>query len=116
MDDRTLALLGDRAAQERITERGELLPCPFCSGPAELRRTRGGYSQNPVTIKESWEVRCKNLCIATNDFDSEIYQDDFGILQIKKDGAKDARRFWNTRAPILTPEQIKRLEKMSNDD
>ena len=26
MDDKILALLGDRSAQERITERGELLP------------------------------------------------------------------------------------------
>lgn len=30
LDDVTLALLGDRDAQERITARGELLPCPFC--------------------------------------------------------------------------------------
>ena len=35
IDDATLALLGDRAAQERITARGELLPCPLCG--AELR-------------------------------------------------------------------------------
>lgn len=32
LDDRTLALLGDKAAQGRITERGELLACPFCGG------------------------------------------------------------------------------------
>ena len=31
MDDKILALLGDRSAQERITERGELLPCQ-CGG------------------------------------------------------------------------------------
>lgn len=30
MDDCTLALLGDRAAQKRITERVELLPCLGC--------------------------------------------------------------------------------------
>lgn len=30
MDEVTRALLGDREAQERVTERGELLPCPFC--------------------------------------------------------------------------------------
>ena len=35
MDDKILALLGDRSAQERITERGELLPCQ-CGGNAEL--------------------------------------------------------------------------------
>ena len=31
MDDIKLALLGDKAAQERLTERGELLPCAHCS-------------------------------------------------------------------------------------
>lgn len=35
MDDKILALLGDRSAQERITERGELLPCQ-CGGIAEF--------------------------------------------------------------------------------
>lgn len=35
MDDITLALLGDREAQERVTARGELLPCPLCG--AKLR-------------------------------------------------------------------------------
>lgn len=30
LDDRTLALLGDREAQKRMTERGELLECPHC--------------------------------------------------------------------------------------
>lgn len=34
MDDRTLALLGDHAAQERLTALGELLDCPFCGGTA----------------------------------------------------------------------------------
>lgn len=109
MTDETLALLGDRDAQARITERGELLPCPLCGGNAELRRTSGGYSQNPVTIMERWEVRCKNGCTAANSFCSKIYQNDVGILCIEKDGAKSARLAWNTRASILTPEQIKRL-------
>ena len=32
LDDVTLALLGDRAAQERITAREEPLPCAHCGG------------------------------------------------------------------------------------
>mgnify|MGYP005984431131 CR=1 FL=1 len=32
MDDIKLALLGDKAAQERLTERGELVPCAHCKG------------------------------------------------------------------------------------
>lgn len=37
MDDKTLALLGDREAQERLTAAGVLLPCGRCGGEAELR-------------------------------------------------------------------------------
>lgn len=54
MDDRTLALLGDRAAQERITERGELLPCPLCAGKADssdfgIPRQKVGISVERLT-------------------------------------------------------------------
>lgn len=31
MDDVRLAILGDKAAQERLTERGEMLPCAHCN-------------------------------------------------------------------------------------
>lgn len=36
MDDIKLALLGDKAAQERLTERGELLPCAHCKGNGKV--------------------------------------------------------------------------------
>lgn len=80
MDDRTFALLGDRTAQERITERGELIDCPFCGG----------------TAMEN---------------DDRVYCDGCGVgFEIKS--KKLRRRIWNTRVPILMPEQIQRLEEM----
>lgn len=30
MDDAKKAMLGDCEAQQRLTEKGELLPCPWC--------------------------------------------------------------------------------------
>lgn len=83
MDDRTLALLGDRAAQERITERGELLPCPLC-GSEKFTRT---------VVNCFW---CPDCCASISFA---------GYIRLK-DGLKRV----NTRAPVLTPEQIKRLE------
>ena len=83
MDDRTLALLGDRAAQERITERGELLPCPLCSGKADCWEDTGN---------RKGFVQC---------LDCE--------LLIQSTSKEAARAEWNTRAPILTPEQIKKV-------
>lgn len=88
MDDRALALLGDRAAQERITERGELLICPFCGGEAMVE-----YD----TI---------------NPFEYAVFCGDCGVMPTTSEDEKVARKIWNTRAPILTPEQIKRLEEM----
>lgn len=83
MDDIKLALLGDKAAQERMTERGELLPCPFCG------------SKNIVTI--NWGVwRC--WCLEC-----------FGKLEDCLSD-RDAIKRWNTRAPILSPEELKELE------
>ena len=95
MDDRTLAILGDRAAQERITERGELLPCPKCRGEADRHKKTEdwlgvGFSMTGYT------VFCKECKIS---------------VQYAKT-QEEADLDWNTRAPILTPEQIKRLEEM----
>ena len=40
MDEIRRALLGDRAAQERLTERGVLLPC-HCGGEMEIMVPEG---------------------------------------------------------------------------
>lgn len=77
MDDRTLAILGDRAAQERITERGELLPCPYCGN---------------APIIEDNLVFCGFCGMGYEELDAGV-----------------SKRFWNTRAPILPPEQIKKV-------
>ena len=90
LTDTQLALLGDRSAQERITERGELLPC-HCGGEMEIMVPKG-IAAYPADIY--YRPRCKE-CFA---------------IGAAGRTAKQAIKFWNTRAPILTPEQIKRLE------
>lgn len=52
MDDRTLALLGDRAAQERITERGELIVLDLCGGSGSWSRPfqQAGYDVRLITL------------------------------------------------------------------
>lgn len=98
MDDRTLALLGDRAAQERITERGELLPCPCCGAQPEQF---GGSSISYVHCD-----KC-GLDIYRMDSDGEDIVSKICACSPRY----EVRLAWNTRAPILTPEQIKRLEE-----
>lgn len=84
MDEVRLALLGDKAAQERLTERGELLPCPFCGeGKATIRYACGDYF-----------VECLN-CHSTS-----------SVTSTKDTVVKD----WNTRAPILSSREMEILE------
>lgn len=93
MDDKILALLGDRSAQERITERGELLPCQ-CGGNAELVFQKRGslllYKNN------LYVVECKKC----------------GMNSTVCIGKETAIRNWNTRAPILS---VKELEGLKSD-
>lgn len=99
MDDITHALLGDRAAQKRFTERGELLPCPFCGGipSTRVRTTKGFFEAHVICFECDAEKHCEVELMDTN----------FPEVQKCID---DAIAIWNTRAPILTPKQIKRLE------
>ena len=83
MDEVRLALLGDKAAQERLTERGELLRCPFCGeGKATIRYACGDYF-----------VECLN-CHSTS-----------SVTSTKDTVVKD----WNTRAPILSAKEMEAL-------
>ena len=65
LDDKTLALLGDREAAERLTAVGVLLECPFCGGNAEEQDnwifciTCGvGYEEfNQEESRKAWNTR-----------------------------------------------------------
>lgn len=69
MDDRVLALLGDREAAERLTAAGVLLECPFCGGNAEEQDnwifciTCGvGYEEfDPEESRKAWNTRAPIL-------------------------------------------------------
>lgn len=111
-DDMKRALLGGREAAKRLSEAGVLLPCPFCGGAVNLRRTSNGYRTNPVVILDKWTVECPNKCCQIKTFESEIYQEEDGDIVIKHNGADEARIAWNTRVPILSAEEMEMLEGM----
>ena len=85
-DDKTRALLGDHEAAKRVTEAGELLPCPFCGVDAMIE-----YD----TI---------------NPFEYVVFCADCGVMTITSEDENIARREWNTRTPVLTPTQLALLE------
>lgn len=91
MTDKTLALLGDHEAAERVTERGELLPCWRCGGGAELEELKTGG-------KPIYAVVCVNCSCGA-----------YGCAHKTKE---EAISYWNHRAPVLTPAQLAALRLM----
>lgn len=87
LDDKTLALLGDREAAERLTAAGVLLECPFC-GENGMPRNFGGDGAK-------W-VSCSACCC------------DGAIGYTKRNAIQN----WNTRAPILSAEEMEMQEGM----
>lgn len=83
MDDRVLAMLGDREAAGRLTEAGVLLPCPHCGSNDIILSNWGMF--------RCW---CPDCHAKGEDCLSPI----------------DAAKHWNTRATILTPAQLALLQ------
>ena len=101
LDNKTIALLGDKAAAERLTERRKLLPCPFCGvQPTTRVRVKAQCLEMSAKCFKCGVERTVRVDICDTEF-NKLY-----------DGMMLLIKVWNTRAPILTPEQIKRLEEM----
>ena len=86
MTDTQRALLGDREAAKRVTEAGELLPCPWC----------GGHEIMKASLPASVWYFCSS--------------DGCEVLGPSADSEHKARVAWNARAPLLTPTQLALLE------
>lgn len=82
MDDVTRALLGDHEAAKRLTDAGVLLPCPGCGG-------------------ENAKHRAVMVCV--------MFECPCGFMAAGYD-LEEARRIWNTRAPILSSSEMEMLE------
>ena len=109
--DISAAMLGDHEAAKRLTDAGVLLPCPFCGKAVNLRRVSSSYTTSPTVIMDGWTVECSNGCVRNNVYKSTIFQSDEGDVVIKNNGADEARLAWNTRAPILSESELKKLEE-----
>lgn len=86
MDDIKLALLGNKEAAKRLTDAGVLLPCPGCRGEDTKHRA----------VMACVMIEC--LC---------------GFMAAGYD-LEEARQIWNTRAPILSAEEMEMLEALED--
>ena len=88
MTDVQKAMLGDKEEADRLTEKGELLPCPFCEGLPRVVEDDFPYP--------GYNVFCENC----------------GVMISASGDKKFAVSVWNTRPQLLTKEQIEALERM----
>lgn len=97
MDDIKLALLGDKEAARRLTDAGVLVPCAHCGKPAYISVDP---ECEPDSTGKRWAytVVC-GTCCATSGL---CYSTDMACLA------------WNTRAPILSAEEMEMLNGKEN--
>ena len=93
MTDERKALLGDHEAAKRLTDSGVLLPCPHCGAEAKMQRICGirGFFFNP-TVKRPTCTKC-------------------GATMFAWFSEYKSRLAWNTRAPILSAEEMEMLDE-----
>lgn len=94
MTDIQRAMLGDHDAAARLTEQGVLIPCRCGATPTLFggRFNTGGAEYHCIVV-----CQCRsrtNMC----------------------EGRRAAILEWNTRTPLLTPEQIDMLERMESEE
>ena len=120
--DIRLALLGDHEAAKRLTEQGVLVPCPFCGNDAVVHEVEAQpkYAETQKEVpkgariirrisypsgKEYFEYREKEYipqCV-----DSSCC----GRAVKRFNAPAEAISVWNTRAPILSESELKKLEE-----
>ena len=84
-DDVRAAMLGDHEAAKRLTEAGVLLSCPMCGKASVLHSIDN----------------CKTVYAACPAC---------GLMTRAYKGHYKARLAWNTRAPVLSAEEMEMLE------
>lgn len=88
------ALMGDKKAQEECTEKGILLPCPYCGGQAKLKK---GFPSRQVAHCRQAVVQCKTCGVRTVTHRQLP-------MQRWQDVDRQALSCWNNR-PILLEEE-----------
>ena len=106
MDDIKLAMLGNREAAKRLTEKGVLLPCAHCGNDDDYRIVMSFKKDKKKRFGEYYDV-CTIYCECCTE---TVRQAGLG----KDAAAKNASLMWNTRAPILSAEEMEMLHGKEN--
>ena len=101
MDDIKLALLGSKEAAKRLTEAGVLVPCAHCGNDDDYRIVMSFKKDKKKRFGEYYDV-CTIYCECCTETVRQAW--------LGRDAAaKNASLMWNTRAPILSESELKKL-------
>ena len=111
MDDIKRALLGDHEAAKRLTDAGVLVPCPKCGKSAQFEVTM--RSERGATRGWGFHIGCSACEYHTGQYELELQISPSGGLSAVKDERPAAIEEWNTRAPMLSAEELKKVEEIT---
>lgn len=132
MHDIKRALLGDKEAAKRLTDAGVLVPCPHCKGNGKVSfkdhrfvgqnfcgdkklvyrvqvicnkcRSRGNPVFTEPLVNPNPYITKWGNCYA----DTDVCNEETNVFS---EYVESAIREWNTRAPILSESELKKLEE-----
>lgn len=111
MTDIKKALLGDHEAAKRMTNAGVLIPCPKCGKSARFEVTT--CSARGTTRGWTFQIGCSACTYRAEQYELESRISASGCLSTVKDERPNAILDWNTRAPILSAEEMEMLNERS---
>ena len=107
MDDIKLAMLGSKEAAKRLTEKGIVLPCPWCGKAPKIT----AYDRLIVYECDCGERRSYPGLLQTKESSVLASAPESAIKEYyHRDADIEARLAWNTRAPILSSEEMEMLD------
>ena len=112
MTDVQRALQGDHEAAKRLTDAGVLVPCPKCGKSAQFEVTM--RSERGATRGWGFHIGCSACKYHTGQYELELQISPSGGLSAVKDERPNAILEWNTRAPILSAEEMEMLYGKEN--
>ena len=107
MTDEKRALLGDHEAAKRLTEKGIVLPCPWCGKAPKIT----AYDRLIVYECDCGERRSYPGLLQTKESSVLASAPESAIKEYyHRDADIEARLAWNTRAPILSEREMEMID------
>lgn len=108
-----LAQLGNKEAAKRLTDAGVLLPCHRCGGTPKIIPRDLHVTESSDKAVVFWTIKCKKCSYRLEGYGTAYRPDPAGgmIQAGDLDGRLETIRLWNTRAPILSESELKKLEE-----